>query len=214
MPGTNWCYNPQMMLWDAPPNRAAGGTPNVIHFSTRSCQMANGWTVYGSRVWGMRSMTNRPSFSTGGQSSLSVRSNQWINGVATVMPNNCGRRVAGHTFQFSMWVRGITPGFNQQSSTGKKAVISIGWFSDPALDVPFTFTDDWQYVERTVTFPSNFRGNPANGNLHVHWIRGYGNHARGALYGTSIGLPLGCTAHCPNGEDNAAIAEARMVQIA
>ena len=200
-----------MSIW------SRGDTPGQLHYCHGACQMANGWSVYGTYIVGARWVTDLPpvpGYTPGVESAMYVRTNQWINGVATVMPNNAGGRVAGRTFQFSMWVRGITPGFNQESSVGKRAVISIGWFSDPELDRYFTFTDQWQYVERTVTFPSNFRGNPSNGNLHVHWIRGYGNHAAGALYAQSIGLDLNCQSNCPQlPGDNAAIAEARMVEI-
>lgn len=186
------------------PSRTDCSTAHVNQHG--SCQIANGWSVYGFSVAGaMRSMTDRPSFSTGGSSAMMVRSDRWANGIATVMPNNAAATVAGQTVLFSMWVRG---------PVGSMAVINIGWHSDPVLDEPYTFTGQWQYVERMVTFAGDFRGNPSNGNLHVHWIRGYGNHAAGALYAQSIGLDLNCQSNCPQlPGDNAAIAEARMVEI-
>lgn len=103
---------------------------------------------------------------------------QWANGVATIMPN-AALNVAGKRFQFSIWVKG---------PKGKQAVLSIGWVDEPE---PYTFTGDWQYVQRVVEFPADYSGNPANNNLHVHWVRAAYDHANGQYFADSIGTQWG-----------------------
>jgi hypothetical protein len=91
--------------------------------------------------------------------SLSATSDQWANGVFTLIENGANL-VNGRTYTFSAWVKG---------PSGKTANISIGWHGESAS---YTFTGNWQYISRTTTFSESFRSTNGGGDtLYLHFVR-------------------------------------------
>jgi hypothetical protein len=91
--------------------------------------------------------------------SLSATSDQWVNGIFTLVENGANL-VNGRTYTFSAWVKG---------PSGKSANISIGWQGE---GTSYTFTGNWQYITRTITFSSSFRSTNGGGDsLYLHFVR-------------------------------------------
>ena len=91
--------------------------------------------------------------------SLTISSTNYSNGFYQII-EDLNRYLDGKTYTLSAYVKG---------PAGKTFHMSIGWLAEGEQ---YTFTGDWQFISRTVTFPSNFSSTAGgSGNTYIHPIR-------------------------------------------